>query len=99
LKAKITYEFSAEIWKHPSHGGWFFISLPKHLSKEIRTHLQWQEEGWGRMRAMAKVHEIEWDTTIWFDKKHNTYLLPIKAEIRKRAVLKLKDKVHIRILL
>lgn len=51
------------------------------------------------MRAMAKVHEIEWDTTIWFDKKHNTYLLPIKAEIRKRAVLKLKDKVHIRILL
>ena len=26
----------------------------------------------------------EWKTAIWFDTKQDTYLLPLKAEIRKK---------------
>ncbi len=78
-------------------GGWFFVSLPKEISEEIRENLKWQEEGWGRMKTSAKIKKIEWDTAIWFDKKANTYLLPIKANIRKKINVKLDDLITVSI--
>ena len=97
MQAKIKYDFSAKIWKHNSNGGWFFVSLPKDISKEIRQHLKWQEEGWGRMKSSANVNGIEWETAIWFDKKLDTYLLPIKADIRRKLGLNLDDKISVSI--
>lgn len=96
MQAKINYEFSGILWKD-SPGGWVFISIPKNISKEIRENLQWQEEGWGRMKATAIIKEIKWDTAIWFDTKMNTYLLPVKSEIRKKACLKLDDVIPVSI--
>lgn len=84
---KIKYEFSAKIWQHTGQGGWYFVSLPKELSKEIRKLLKSQEEGWGRLKATAKIGNSEWETAIWFDTKASTYLLPLKAEIRKKEKL------------
>ncbi len=95
MNAKIRYDFKAEIWKHNSEGGWFFVSLPLTVSKEIRESFKWQEEGWGRMKVLASINGVEWDTAIWFDKKHNTYLLPLKSEIRKKAALKLGDTIAV----
>ena len=47
------------------------------------------------MRATAVIDELEWDTAIWFDKKRDTYLLPIKADIRKKAGVDLDDTITI----
>lgn len=87
MTGKVKYEFSTKMWKHAPSGGWHFVSLPKTISKEIRSNFGWQEEGWGRMKVVAKYQEITWETSIWFDTKMNRYLLPIKADIRKRAKL------------
>ncbi|MEZ4979938.1 MAG: DUF1905 domain-containing protein [Chitinophagales bacterium] len=88
MQAKIEYTFSGELWRYEGQGAWYFVSLPKEITEEIRTNLQWQEEGWGRMKAKASIKQVNWDTAIWFDKKRNTYLLPIKADIRKKLALK-----------
>lgn len=80
----IQYQFTAKPWQHPAPGGWYFVSLPRELAKKIRTHLKPEEEGWGRLGATAKIGSSEWKTAIWFDTKKNTYLLPLKAEIRKK---------------
>ncbi len=97
MQVKIKYEFSGKMWKSGEQGAWHFITLPKEISKEIREHLKWQEEGWGRMKAIASINDIEWDTAIWFDKKADTYLLPVKADIRKRANLALNQSIDVRI--
>lgn len=97
MQAKIKYDFSGKIWKSDSVGGWYFVSLPKEISKEIRENLKWQEEGWGRMKASATVKRFEWDSAIWFDKKLDTYLLPLKAVIRKKASLKLDERITVSI--
>lgn len=78
----IIYEFKAKPWQYAGKGGWYFISFPSDLAQEIRENLKWQEQGWGRMKATAKIGNSEWETAIWFDTKLNTYLLPIKAQIR-----------------
>lgn len=83
----IKYDFSAKIWQYDGPNGWYFVSLPQDVSKEIRENLKWQEEGWGRLKASAKIGDLEWKTAIWFDTKQSTYLLPLKAAIRMKFKL------------
>lgn len=85
------------MWRHKFTGGWYFVSLPKILSKEIRENLKWQEEGWGRMKAFAEIGELNWESAIWFDTKMDTYILPIKAEIRTKSGLKINQKIEMTI--
>ncbi|MDR2206685.1 MAG: DUF1905 domain-containing protein [Flavobacteriaceae bacterium] len=84
---KIHYQFSSKLWKTAEAGGWYFITLPSELSKEIREIFKTEEEGWGRLKATAKVGKTEWQTAIWFDTKKNAYLLPIKSAVRKKEKL------------
>lgn len=79
---RIKYVFTSKVWKYAAPAGWHFVSLPKELAMEIRENLKWQEQGWGRLKAVAKIGNSEWETAIWFDTKMKTYLLPIKSEIR-----------------
>ncbi|MBX2890987.1 MAG: DUF1905 domain-containing protein [Saprospiraceae bacterium] len=97
MEGKIKYEFLAKMWQYAGPNGWYFVSLPTDMALEIRENLKWQEEGLGRMKARAKIGKSQWDTAIWFDKKHNTYLLPLKAEIRKKEVLESDDEISIMI--
>ena len=97
MEGKIKYEYSTNMWKHDSPGGWYFVSLPKDLSKEIRDNLKWQEEGWGRMKAFAQIGALIWETAIWFDTKADTYILPIKADIRKKSNLKTNQNIDMNI--
>ena len=97
MQAKIKYDFSAKLWQHNSPGGWFFVTLPESVSKEIRENLGWQEEGWGRMKASVELRNITWDSAIWYDKKMNSYMLPIKADIRKKTGVLLDEEINVRI--
>jgi hypothetical protein len=95
MKSKgIKYEFTAKPWQYSGPAAWHFISLPKKLAKEIRKDLKSEEEGWGRLKAIAKIGNSEWKTAIWFDTKMDTYLLPLKAEIRKRENLAIDTDVE-----
>ncbi len=95
MQGKVKYEFSAHIWQHSSTGGWYFVSLPEEMSAEIRANLRWQEEGWGRLKAVAQIGQSKWETAIWFDTKHNTYLLPLKAAVRKKEGIETNQTVNV----
>lgn len=96
MNGMISYQCTSRVWQYASpKGGWYFITLPIEVSTEIRDNLKWQEEGWGRLRAKAQINDTEWDTAIWFDTKINCYLLPLKAEIRRKENLKIDDTVSV----
>ena len=75
--------------------GWTIVSLPKEISIEVRENFKKLEEGWGRMKVTAKTGKSEWKTAIWFDTKQETYLLPLKAEIKKRENILLDKDIEI----
>lgn len=79
-----TYTFKSKLWKYQGPAGWYFVTLPKLLSKKIRKIHQNSEEGWGRLKSEATIGKTSWKTSIWFDTKADAYLLPIKAEVRKK---------------
>ena len=89
----IKYEFTAKPWQYTGPAGWHFVSVPKEFAREIRNALKSEEEGWGRLKAIAKIGNSEWQTAIWFDTKMNTYLLPLNAEIRKKENLRINQDV------
>lgn len=95
MTGKIKYEFSEKSRQHASPGGWYFVSLPKEMSKEIRSVLKSEEEGWGRLKAVAKIGNSEWKTAIWFDSKNETYLLPLKAEIRRKEKIAAGNQIEV----
>ena len=96
----VKYEFSAKVWHYSSSGstmGWYVVFLPTNLAKEIRENLKCLEEGWGRMKVTAKIGNSDWQTAIWFDTKHDTYLLPLKAEIRKKEKIEIGKEIEVTI--
>lgn len=96
MKYKSQYIFNATLWQYPAPvGGWHFVSLPKDLSTIIRNENSWQEEGWGRLKATAQIGNSKWLTAIWFDTKQDTYLLPVKAAIRKQEQLSIHQELEV----
>ncbi len=91
---KTKLHFTAKIWQYNGPNGWYFVSLPQDLSKEIREACKDEEQGWGRLPAKAEIGQTTWETAIWFDTKQNTYLLPLKADVRKKQKLGLDDAVN-----
>ena len=94
---KIKFTFTAQVWQYAGPAGWFFVTLPETLSKEIRDHLRSEEEGWGRLKAIAQIGSHQWQTAIWFDTKANSYLLPVKAEVRKKERVEINQNVEVMI--
>ena len=80
----VKFEFNAKPWQYKGANSWIFVSLPQSISNEIRKHFKNEEEGWGRLKATAQIGNTLWKTAIWFDTSLKTYLLPLKAEIRKK---------------
>ena len=93
----IPYHFTAAIWQHSPPGGWYFVTLPRDVSEEIRGALKSEEEGWGRMKAIATIGSTEWKTAIWYDTKHKAYLLPLKADVRSKENLMAGQQISVKI--
>jgi len=94
---KRSYKFKAKIWKYRGRAAWHFVTIPKAISKTIRSNHQSSEEGWGRLKATAKLGATTWQTAVWFDTKHKAYLLPLKAVVRKKEGLSLGAEVSLTI--
>ena len=41
------------------------------------------------MKVTVQIGNSEWKTSIWFDTKHDTYLLQVKAAIRKKEKIEM----------
>ncbi len=92
------YTFTTTIWKYPGKlGNWYFASLPKKEALSIKTTYGAKRKGWGSIPVIAKIGDSEWATSVFPDTKSGTYLLPIKASIRKKQGIFDEKKIQISI--
>jgi len=73
-----------EVWLYPGMAGWHFVSVSKKVSYEIREKYGKSKRGFGSIPVVVTVGKTSWKTSIFPDKKSGTYLMPIKAEVRKK---------------
>ena len=93
------YIFKGKMWKYKGPSGWHFVTLPKTLAQKIRRIHSLSEEGWGRLPATACIQETKWDTAIWYDSKAKSYLLPIKAIVRRTQKLETGKNIHVKLII
>jgi hypothetical protein len=46
------------------------------------------------MRISACIGHTVWKTSLFLDRRLGTFLLPVKADVRRRQVLRVGDSVH-----
>lgn len=89
----MNYTFTSELWIYSGQGAWHFVTLPSDMSKEIKENFSTGQKGFGSIRVEATIGDFTWNTSIFPDNKLNAYLLPIKAEARKKTGISDGDRV------
>ena len=89
------YRFVSPVWLYPGKGGWHFVTVPRELSEEIRKQFGHLQGGWGSVPVIVTIGKTSWTTSIFPDKKLEAYLLPIKAEVRRKEHASAGDDVEI----
>ena len=91
----LDFTFNAELWMYHGKSAWFFVTLPQEDSEHIKFLNHHQRRGWGSVRVKAIIGTSEWQTSIFPDTKAGAYLLPVKAEIRKKETIAAGDSVTV----
>jgi hypothetical protein len=83
------------LWRWPGAGAsWHFISVPAELADEIRAQAFAGPRGFGSVRVEAAVNGVRWRTSV-FPVKSGGYILPVKAEVRRKAGIAAADEVTV----
>jgi hypothetical protein len=86
---------TAPIWLwSEGKGSWHFLTIPADAAVEIRLESTAIRRGFGSVRVEARINGVAWRTSI-FPQKDGGYLLPVKAEIRRRAGIAAGDEVAV----
>jgi hypothetical protein len=73
-------------------GNWHFVTVPPEQSAEIRAEGLADRRGFGSVRVEAEINGVRWRTSV-FPQKSGGYILPVKAEVRRRADVAAGDEV------
>ena len=92
----IIFRMKGKIWKFPGYAGWHFFTIPKTISKRIKSQFQPPPGRFGSIRVKAKIGTTEWKTSI-FPAREGTYLLPLKAAVRKKEEMSTGDTTLVRL--
>jgi hypothetical protein len=96
---KSTYQTRARLWRYPGEkASWYFLSLPRKLADEIRlVDAGPATRGFGSLRVQVTIGATTWSTSIFPSTEHGTYLLPVKAQVRKAEALQVGKMVALQL--
>lgn len=88
-------ELTAPLWIWSGEGGtWHFITVPEEYASEIRAHSLLHRGGFGSVRVEATIGDVTWRTSV-FPQKSGGYILPVKADVRRKADIVAGDEVSL----
>ena len=90
-----TYAFRGELWHYPEEAGWHFITLPLDLAEEFRDDAVGVVKAFGSVKVGASIAGERWRTSLFWDSKSSSYLLPVKKSVRTAAGIRAGDEVAV----
>jgi hypothetical protein len=90
-----SYTIKNKVWLYSGQGAWHFVSVPPKVSKQIKSMFGYLKAGWGSLPVNLTIGKTTWQTSIFPDSKSATYLIPLKAAVRKKENIALGDTVEI----
>lgn len=77
----------------PAKGSWHFLTIAGDAADAIRTAAGGRSGGWGSVRVTAKIGKTSWQTSLFPNKQLGGYMLPLKADVRKREAVNEGDEI------
>lgn len=93
------YTFTTTVWVYPGQAAWHFVNVPIGISKSIDERYSHLKAGFGSLKVQVSIGTTTWRTSIFPDKKHACYLLPIKASVRQAEYIADKSKIRVELLI
>ena len=90
------FTFTTPMWLYAGKGAWHFVTLPKDAADEIRFFNS-LAKGFMPIAVDASMGETTWKTSVFPDAKSGSYLLAIKAAVRKAENLDAGTEVTVSI--
>jgi len=90
----ITFTSLLWIWRSEAAGSWYFVTVSEELSGEIKSQSLGSPRGFGSVRVEASIDGVRWRTSV-FPQKSGGYILPVKAEVRRKAGIAAGDEVSV----
>ena len=81
-----TLTFEGKLWRYAGAAAWHFITLPPDVAQQLRFFGA-GSPGFGSVRVGVAIGQSQWKTSVFPDKASGSYLLPVKAEVRKREMI------------
>jgi hypothetical protein len=91
-------EFRAELWTWHSEGGtaWHFITLPEAARDAVKIEIEGvPRKGFGSVKVNVTIAKSNFSTSLFPAKEYGSYLLPVKATVRKANALQAGDEVKV----
>lgn len=89
-----TYSVKAKLWLYPGESAnWHFLTVPKDISEDIKEATKGLRKGFGSVSVEVTIGKTTWNTSIFPDSKSGTFLLPVKAKVRRDEDLYVEEKV------
>ena len=87
------FRFETEViyWRGPSP--FFFAPVPQDCAAELRRVVRLITYGWGMIPVEAVIASVRFQTSLF--PKNETYLLPLKAEVRRKSNTTAGDLVSV----
>ena len=79
-----SFKLKSSVWVYPGLAAWHFVSVNKNTSSIIKNLFGNISAGFGSLPVQVTVGKTSWKTSLFPDNKTKTYLLPLKAQVRKK---------------
>ncbi len=76
------FAFTARVWEHDGPSAWHFVSLPAEVADDIEERFGGRAGGFGSVRVEVVIGGTRWRTSVFPDRRRQTYLLPVKRAVR-----------------
>ncbi len=88
-----TYRLRSKVWLYPGMTGWHFVSINKKKTELIKKEHGSNARGFGSLPVTVTIGKTFWNTSIFPDRRSGTYLLPLKAQVRKKEDIYADDTI------
>ncbi|WDF71336.1 DUF1905 domain-containing protein [Novosphingobium sp. KACC 22771] len=97
-----TITFSGRVWVWQARSGersmrWFFVSIEGEAAAEIKLASLGLTAGFGSLPVRVRIGATAWRTSVFPQRETGGWLLPLKADVRKREGLEEGSEVEVAI--
>jgi hypothetical protein len=91
---KPIFHCRATLKQYPSERAtWYVVTLDIVTAAKIFKTYSKQQGGFGSLPVRVTLGQSSWDTSIFRDRRAKSYLLFIKASIRKKEMVRVGDEI------